>query len=221
MLNRKLILSLTVTATFCTSSLALAFQGQSHARSDKTASTAIYVNNETLENSALEFISNMTQNGIGILQNTGLSEEARKKQFRTLLQDNFDMKTIGRFALGRYWKISSEAERKEYLSLFEDMIVDVYSKRFRDYNGQKINVISAQPEGKSDVVVSSAIIPETGQKINVHWRVRKNKENHFKIIDIIVEGVSMSLTQRSDFASVIQRGGGKIEVLLSHLRSAD
>ncbi len=167
---------------------------------------------------AKSFIEKLAQKGIGFLENKSLSEDQRKKEFQAVLKNNFDMKTIGRFALGRYWRTSSKKQRKEYLDLFEKMIVDVYSRRFNDYNGEDFVVLSARPQGKYDAIVLSQIIPSGGSKVNVEWRVRKKKDGSLKVVDVIVEGVSMSLTQRSDFASVIQRGGGNIDVLLAHLK---
>ncbi len=219
MLNCKFILPLTVITTLSLSTSALAFQAVSkHA---DTRASIIYVNNSSLKDDAHKFISNLMEQGIGVLENKDMPEEKRQKKFSALLHNNFDMKTIARFSLGRYWRTSTKSEQKEYLKLFEDMIVEVYSRRFSNYDGQKIEVTSAREEGRADIMVSSIIIPETGSKIDVDWRVRKKKDGQLKVIDIIVEGVSMSMTQRSDFSSVIQRGGGKIEVLLAHLRPKD
>lgn len=167
---------------------------------------------------AKKFIHTLAETGIGFLEDQSLSDDERKKEFRGVLKDNFDMKTIGRFALGRYWKTSSDSQKEEYLELFEDMVVDVYSRRFSEYNGEGFEVLSARPQGKNDAIVASAIVPSSGPKISVEWRIREKKDGTLKVIDIMVEGVSMSLTQRSDFASVIQRGGGNIDVLLTHLR---
>lgn len=166
---------------------------------------------------ARDFVAKLADQGIGLISKTDISDVEREKEFRKLLRENFDMKTIGRFALGRYWKSASKEEQAEYLKLFEDMIISVYSRRFKDYNGNALDVKSARADGENDAIVFSEIIPQSKQKIKVDWRVR-NKNGKFSIVDIIVEGVSMSLTQRSDFASVIQRGGGDIEVLLAHLR---
>ena len=162
------------------------------------------------------FVKNIAERGIGFMENTELSEEKREQEFRKMLEDSFDMKTIGRFALGKYWRQATKQQQKEYLQLFEDMVVNVYSRRFGDYNGEKFVVLSAREQGK-DVIVSSHIITASSTPISVDWRVRK-KKNRFVVIDIMVEGVSMALTQRSDFAAVIQRGGGKVDVLLEHLR---
>ena len=98
------------------------------------------------------------------------------------------------------------------------MVIDVYSQRFEDYNGQDIEIIGSRPEGKRDILVSSILKQDGGPDVRLDWRVRKKNGRH-KVVDVIVEGVSMSLTQRSDFASVIQRGGGNVEALLQHLRS--
>lgn len=218
MLSHKFIVSLGAIVTLSASTSALAFQNTPINQSGSVPAGLIYVGNETLEDGAIKFVSKLAQDGISILANNDIQAERREKEFRKLLHNNFDMKTIARFSLGRYWKVSSKAEKKEYLKLFENMIIDVYSRRFSEYNGQVITVSTARLSGKADALVSSAIVPESGPKIDVDWRVRKKKNGQFKVIDIVVEGVSMSLTQRSDFASVIQRGGGKIEVLLAHLR---
>lgn len=164
------------------------------------------------------FIDNMAGRAIEFLGNSSMSQDAKRQQFEKLLRESFDMDTIGRFALGRYWKTATDAQKKEYMTLFRRMIVDVYSGRFSDYKGQKFETRGARPEGEKDTLVTSFIIPGDGPEIQVDWRVR-HKDGRYRIVDVIVEGVSMSVTQRSDFAAVIQRGGGDIGVLLNHLRS--
>ena len=185
----------------------------------QTQSLVEYISTSDLSEQSKTFVKSVAERGIGFLENKELSKEERREKFRKMLEKNFDMKTIGRFALGRYWKTTSPAQRKEYLKLFEAMIVDIYSRRFGDYNGEKFEVLSTLPQqkGSSDVIVLSKIVPQNKPSISVNWRVRK-KNNQLMIVDIMVENVSMALTQRSDFASVIQRGGGKIDVLLDHLR---
>lgn len=165
---------------------------------------------------AQDFINGLTSEGIGFLSNENLDEAARRKSFEKLLNRSFDMSTIGRFAIGRHWKTANKAQRSQYQKLFRNMVIEVYSQRFSDYQGQSIKVKSARPEGKYDILVSSMIIPKSGEKIRLDWRVRP-KKGKYKVVDVVVEGVSMALTQRSDFASVIQRGGGDVNVLLAHL----
>ena len=183
----------------------------------KATQPALKISTSNLEG-AKSFVGSVADEGIGFLSSPDLSQEQRKEKFRSLLKKSFDLKTIARFTLGRYWRTASDAQKKEYMSLFEKMVLDIYAERFGEYSGETLSVNDARPEGQKDVLVHSSISSESSnQPIKVDWRLR-SKNGQFKVIDVIVEGVSMSVTQRSDFASVIQRGGGDIEVLLAHLR---
>lgn len=183
--------------------------------------TLIMAAAESSQNAVVEgaknFIASMGDRGINFLGDEAMSMEAKKAEFKSLLNESFDMSTIGRFALGTYWKEATPAQQKEYQKLFNAMIIRVYSQRFSEYKGQKFEVKSARTENGKDSVVTSFIVPNDGPQVQVDWRVR-SKNGSYKVVDIIVEGVSMSMTQRADFASVIQRGGGDVESLLAYLR---
>jgi len=166
---------------------------------------------------ARNFIASMGDRGINFLGDKSMTMSAKQAEFKKLLNDSFDMSTIGRFALGTYWREATPAQQKEYQKLFNQMVVRVYSQRFSEYQGQKFEVRSARNENDRDTVVTTFIVPASGPRVQVDWRVR-NRGGSYKVVDIVVEGVSMSMTQRADFASVIQRGGGKVEALLEHLR---
>lgn len=174
------------------------------------------VSSEKRMAAAEEFITGMAQEGIGFLGNEDLTHDTRRAEFKKLLYVHFDMETIGRFALGRYWRVATKKERAEYQRLFRDMVVDVYSKRFEEYNGQDLQVSGSRMQG-DDIIVHSFIVFDSAPEVRVDWRVRY-KNGRYHVIDVIVEGVSMTLTQRSDFSSVIQRGGGTVEALLEHMR---
>lgn len=166
---------------------------------------------------AENFIRGVAKRGIEFLSNPDLSEYQKKTEFRKLLKGSFDINAIARFSLGRHWRTSNAKEQKEYLKLFEAMIIDVYSRRFNEYQGQKVDIMGVMEKSKNNYFVQTMIVPESGPEFKVQWRVRY-KEGRYRIIDVIVEGVSMAVTYRSDFSSVIQRGGGRVTVLLDHLR---
>ena len=81
----------------------------------------------------------------------------------------------------------------------------------------KLQAPSFKRHEKDTIVKSKIISPKSNNDVPVEWRVRK-KGNQYKVIDVLVAGVSMSVTQRSDFSSVIQRGGGDVSVLINHLK---
>ncbi|MBI2234007.1 MAG: ABC transporter substrate-binding protein [Micavibrio aeruginosavorus] len=171
-----------------------------------------------IQEGAENFISSMARRALDFLGNAQQTQAQKSESFRRLLEDNYDMETIGRFTMGRYWKTATPAQRTEYQRLFKKRVVEMYSNRFSEYKGQKFETRGARAEGENDTIVSSMIIPVDGTpEVSVDWRVRY-KDGRYRVVDVIVAGVSMSVTQRSDFASVIQQGGGDVQVLIDHLK---
>ncbi len=167
---------------------------------------------------ATAFIQGLSDQAIASLTAPGISREEREARARVLLNDNFAVPTIGQFVLGRYWRTASDEERAEYLRLFEELIVVTYVDRFSRYSGERLRVINALSDTDSgDVTVNSEITRPAGAPVQVGWRVRRVPPS-FKIVDVIVEGVSMGQTQRSDFASVIRNNGGTLTPLLDEMR---
>jgi phospholipid transport system substrate-binding protein len=166
---------------------------------------------------AAAFIQNLGDRAIKTFSDKGDKVRAKEK-FRTLLLDGFDVPYIGRWVLGRYWNVATDPQKQEYLGLFEKMIVDAYAGRFAEYSGETFKIIGVRPEGEGDNAVTTQIVRPSGPPVNVDWRVRKAGAA-YKIIDVVVEGVSMGVTQRSEFASVIQTNGGQFDGLLKALRA--
>ena len=167
---------------------------------------------------AQRFIESMSDKAIAALAVNDISREERVRRFRLLLHNHFDVDTIGRWVLGRYWPRATKAERAEYLALFEKLIVATYVDRFTKYSGETLSVTKTAAKGDKDMMVFSRIVRPNGDPtVNVNWRVRMTKNGH-RIVDVMVEGVSMGQTQRSEFNSVIRRHGGTVEGLLTELR---
>lgn len=165
-----------------------------------------------------QFIQTLGDKAVSILSDKALTAEARDEKFRKLLRDNFDLDTIARFVIGRSWLSATPAQQKEYMSLFEALVVKTYSDRFKLYAGEGFKVRTSRAEGPKDYIVDSDIThPDNSPPTVVSWRVRQ-KDAKMGIIDVVVEGVSMSVTQRQDYSSVIQRNGGDIEALLKMMR---
>lgn len=164
------------------------------------------------------FIQNLGDKAVAILADKALTPEKREEQFRAMLRDYFDLSTIARFVIGRSWLTATPEQQKEYLGLFESLVVKTYSDRFKLYTGEGFKVRDSRPEGTKDFVINSDIThPDGSPATIVTWRVRQ-KDNKMGIIDVVVEGVSMSVTQRQEYSSVIQRNGGDIEALLKMMR---
>jgi phospholipid transport system substrate-binding protein len=165
---------------------------------------------------AANFVQWLAGQALEVLRSPNATMSDRERMLRQLLASGFDLKFIGRFVLGRNWRKLSPAQRDAYTQVYSTFFLNTYSARFGGYNGQKFSVLSARGAGKKDAVVKTRIDRPGGAPLTSDWRIRA-AQNQFRIIDISVEGVSMAVTQRSEFASVIKNGG--IEGLMAALRA--
>lgn len=169
-----------------------------------------------LSASADEFIREVGNAAIQSLTSKELDDQQKQDRFRKILKQKFKIKLIARFTLGPNWRRATKEQQEEYKILFEDFIVMVFAARFRDLSGENFSVGKVRDLNARDKLVDSQLVLKDGSIIPVHWRVRGG--DSFKIIDVLVEGVSMAITQRDEFAAIIDQRGGEIEGLLAALR---
>lgn len=167
---------------------------------------------------ASKFIEGLADKAIAALTSKDITSQERASRFRVLLREHFAVETIGRWVLGRHWRTASEVEQTEYLKLFEDLMTTMYADRFANYSGESLVMKQAQVVQDSDIIVATEIAnPGNREPLKVDWRVR-SRDGDFKIVDVIVEGISMGQTQRSDFASFISQNGGTVSGLNRELK---
>lgn len=162
-----------------------------------------------------KFIAAFAQNGIVDILAANISAVEKQKRFRDMFKRDFDIPAIGRFVLGRFSKGVPPADQQAFDGLFEDVIVYTWSRRFSEYNGQTLKVVSTAPDGEGSLV-HSTVIGKGGDSFNVDWRVRKRPDG-FKVVDVIVGGVSMAITYRQEYSNIIGQNGG-FTGLLTQLR---
>lgn len=166
--------------------------------------------------SASQFIETLGAEAIKVAADTAKTRNDKSKEFRTLLKRGFDLPRIGRFVMGRYWRQISDAQKERYAALFEDYLVATYTNRFNEYSGETFEVIGEKPHGERGTLVTTKVFRPQGAEVVVDWQVIQEGDT-YRIVDVIIEGLSMSLTQRSDFASAIQSQGGNLDRFLDAL----
>lgn len=181
----------------------LAVIGAPAARADPDADAARSMI-ETVGNDVLE-----------VLRDTGLSDQQKYERLVTLLNEPIDLDLVARLILGRHWRTASEPQRTEYLELFRAFALHTLASRLDVYGGQGFEITGAKVVGRDDALVSTRILSD-GPPLAVDWRVRQRDDDRMVAIDVIVEGVSLIVTQRSEFGAVIERQG--MDGLLSELR---
>ena len=146
-----------------------------------------------------------------------VSARQREARFHELFHEDFDVPTIARFVLGRYWRLATPEQQQEFVSLFDTYTTLTYSNRLSLYRGETLKVTGMRSEPEGWIVTSFILHTNGSPQARVDWRLTWT-DGTYKITDVIVEGISMAVTQRSEFASVIRRHGGQVQGLLTLLR---
>jgi phospholipid transport system substrate-binding protein len=166
------------------------------------------------ETAAAQFVLGLGDDVIKILKNEPRKQHKRK--LHEVFTRAFDVETMARFAAGTYWRRADAAQRREYLKLFGDYVASLYANKFGDYEGQEFKVIGQRASGENDIAVESNILQTNKSPVKVEFRVRQT-EAGLKIVDVYVEGISLLITKRDEFITVLSREG--MDGLLNRLRS--
>ncbi|WP_420405995.1 MlaC/ttg2D family ABC transporter substrate-binding protein [Nisaea sp.] len=163
---------------------------------------------------AEKFVAKLGETALEMVTDKSLVGEARREEFRKLLQNNFDMAWIGQFVLGKHWRRASPDQRETYLKLFEESVVFTYTNQFDEYSGQTFEVTGNIESGRFTMVNSKIVNPANpGSSVLVDWRLIEEADS-FRIVDVVIEGISMGITQRNEYSAVIDGNSGKIDSLL-------
>ena len=161
------------------------------------------------------FIETLGNDLIDVLRSPEADQEARKLRLRELFGSAFDVAAIGKFVLGRYWRAANDAQRQEYLGLFREHVIEIYAQRFASYSGETFEVVRERDLGPEDVLVEIRINRLDGSPLPVEFRVLSSNGS-LRIVDTLVEGVSLIVTKRDEFGAVVAREG--IDGLIERLR---
>ncbi len=162
------------------------------------------------------FIQDIGSRAVALLAKYDDKDPRHQEEFKALVRQGFDLDLIGRFALGGAWRSASPEQQHEYQQLFATWVLNSYARRLGAYKGETFGILGSQSIADTDALVDTEIKRPDGAPLKAGWRVREIG-GRLKIIDVVVEGVSMALTQRQEFASVVQRQG--LDGLIQELKT--
>ncbi len=160
------------------------------------------------EQDAATYTNSIGQKALAILSAKD-ADAVKQTKLEQMFTEIVDTDWIGRFVIGSNWNKMKPDQQADYLSTYRRFLVKHYTSNFKEYSeGTTFKVMKSRPIGAKDQYLVSMSIKQADnpQPINMDYRL-KQTGTEFKVIDIVVEGVSLLATQRSEFASVIQRGG--------------
>lgn len=164
---------------------------------------------------ARSFIRQSGQKLVSIV-NSSKPHKQKAKELRQFLNSIVAVDDIGHFVLGRYWHMASKSQQQEYMKLFHKLLAYNITTQIKAFKGVSFHVtgVHAGPEGE---MVQTVIKRPNQQPAKVQWVV-KTISGQPKIVDVVVAGTSLRITERSDYASVINDNGGHVSALLQAMK---
>ncbi len=154
------------------------------------------------------FLESLTHDIFAKLDDSLLGQTEKERDLRSLFRQSFDVPAISRFVLGKHWRRASAAEHQDFVDAFEEMNTRQFLAMVGEFSEEMFSVLKVQQDAAkpSLSLVSTEIAQSEGEPISVVWRVR-NKDDQHKVLDIVVEGVSMAITLRHEYGAVVKTNG--------------
>lgn len=164
---------------------------------------------------ATQFVVQLGNALVAIVNGPGSYDE-KKRRLGPLIEEAVDVEAIARFCLGRYWRTTTQQQQQQFTQLFHTVLLNNIGGRLGQFQGVTFTPTSTtQQEGNS--LVGTTIRRPNQQPNNVQWVV-SHSTGRPKVIDVIAEGISLRVTQRSDYAAYISRNNNDVGALINAMR---
>jgi len=152
---------------------------------------------------------------LAVLRDKSKPTEDRIHSLEQIVYGRFDLYVMSRLVLARNWKRFSKEQKEQYVEEFKQYLTNSYGNRIERYDQQEVEIIGEREEPRGDVVVKTKILGGEFEGALVDYRLRK-QDSDWRVIDVVIEGISMVSNYRDQFKSIVSSGGP--ELLLEKLR---
>lgn len=165
------------------------------------------------------FVKEVTAEGIEDIINANIPQAEKDQRFAKLFNRALDLDFIGQFVLGRNWRTATPAQRQEFIKVYRQLNVSTWSKRFDEFKGKDFIFKGTSPSNSAGQVFVNSVVPmDQGEPAKVVWRVRE-KNGQYKVVDIIIENVSLAITARNEYTAFIKNNPGGVDALIANLKT--
>lgn len=165
---------------------------------------------------ASAFIKTTGERLVAVVNGPGSAAQKRQAIGQIIIAA-VDVDAVGRFCLGRFWRQTSPDQQKTYLALFQEVLITNITAKLGEYQGVKFTLGRARSQDEEQVV-STVVERPNSAPATVDWVVTKPAAAP-RIIDVIAEGTSLRITQRSDYSAYLQRNSNSIDALLAAMKT--
>ena len=154
---------------------------------------------------ATDSIKDVSDSVLSIISDQTLQTPEMKDKKEQMIMDAvdkaFDWEEFSRRALARHWNKRTDSEKKEFISLFKELIKRTYMEKSGQYSGGKFEFLEEKTDEKYGIV-KTQLVSSTGTQTPVDYRIRK-KDGSWWVYDIYIEGVSLVGNYRSQFNDIL------------------
>ena len=171
-----------------------------------------------------EMLSDMTDRVLTEIRNNPdiLKDDARVRSYaEEWILPNIDFRAAAQWVLGKHWRTASRSQRDAFVDEFRELLVGTYLRSLEQYKDNSIRILDARPgQPERRAVVDAEVLQPGGPPIKVLFRLHQGKSG-WLVYDIVIEGVSLVATRRSEFGTYIRNEG--LDGLIANLaaRNAD
>ncbi len=154
-----------------------------------------------------DYVNNFGNQIIEIASNKKFTLAQQKEKLINLIESEVDTDWVSKFVLAKYYRSANDVQKERFKILYKEFMINTYAPKFKGYNGEKFEVTGVSKQS-SYFLAKCIFYPQNPPPVNLDFRIKKKADNSgFTILDVVVEGVSLIETQRSEFGSAIATNG--------------
>ena len=164
---------------------------------------------------AVRFVKNTSEQLADIVNSTTSPQEMRDR-LKKVVDSTVDVDDVARFCLGRFWRLATPDQQKQYTTLFRDLLVMKIANHLGEYRGVQITTGLARKSADTQIVITTIEGPRTSTR-RVDWVV-STSTGAPRVVDLLAGGTSLRLTQSADFISYLAQNNYSIQDLIDAMR---
>lgn len=141
-------------------------------------------------------------------------KEERRAKLRSIISGRFSYEEMSKQSLAIHWRKRSEAEKKEFVSLFSNLIETAYIEKIEGYTDEEILYTGERVKDRHAEVLTTIV--SKGTEIPINYRLFRTRGGDWMVYDLVIEGVSLVSNYRLQFSSTIRTSS--YEGLVGQLR---
>jgi len=161
---------------------------------------------------AADFVRQTGDKLVAVVNGPG-TPQSKRPTLTNIIEQAVDVDGVAQFCLGRFWRVATPEQKKRYIDLFHQVLVTNITGKLGEYQGVRFEMGRSQLQDDT-AKVATVVERPNNPPTNVDWIISNPAEDP-KIIDVVAEGTSLRLTQRSDYMSYLAHNNNSIDTLIN------